>query len=196
MLDIREALTGTLRRMHYVQRYSSIPTVKPENVAEHSWQVAMLGYLMAVDTNMRHKEVSVDTGQVVLKAIVHDVTEAMSGDIIRSFKHGSQAMKNACEEQDFNNIVLLEERLGIRDLVTRFCNAKSEDLEGTIVALADMLTVVSYCVSEHRLGNRQADFVLQELYEKELVRWHNHPKLGWYVTTIFPTGNYTDAYKD
>lgn len=196
MLDLRAALTGTLRRMHYVRRYSSIPTILPENVAEHSWQVAMLGYLIAEDINWRGDQL-VNTGEVTNRAIMHDVSEAMSGDIIRSFKHGSEAIRVACKEMDKTNVEYLCIELGASEtFVMEFLGAKDQTLEGQIVSLSDMLCVVSYCISEHRLGNRQADFVLEELYHKELTAWALHPVLGYYITAIFPNENWRDAYEE
>lgn len=198
---IKEALNGPLRRMHYVQRYSSIPAVNPENVAEHSWQIAMLCLLIGHDVRerMQKEGVDLDIGSLLAQAICHDVSEAMSGDIIRSFKHSSQDLIAAIERADRRNMETLCASLGggwaSNNLYQRWYRAKDyTTLEGKIVALADMLCVVSYCVNERLLGNRHCDGVLRDLYNEALVLWRDDPILGYYVVELFPNDNWSDAY--
>jgi len=193
---ILEALSGKLRRMHHVTRYSSVPVIRRENVAEHSWQVAMLGFLIGSDINYKHGETIVDVGQVVIRAISHDVSEAVSGDIIRSYKHSSDIMREACAAADRINMAELVHPLEAAgdQLYGFWQHAKDADLEGDIVEFCDMMCVVSYCVEESRLGNTMMDFVLEELYVKKMCEVHLHRYLGKYMDEIFPSGNWADPY--
>lgn len=195
MLNIRAAINGTLRRMHHVRRYSSVPAIHPENVAEHSWQVAMLSYLIANDLNVRVGAPNINLGRLLSRALVHDISESMSGDIIRSFKHGSPEMTLACNDQDWVNVLKLCSELNT-NLHMDFQEAKDETLEGQIVALADLFCVVSYCAAEKRLGNAEVDFIAQRMYEEDLSQWHGHKFLGRYVDGLYPTGHWTDIYKE
>lgn len=197
LLDINEALNGTLRRMHHVRRYSSVPAIHPENVAEHSWQVAMLCYLIGRDLEVRG--ITVIWGDLLQKAILHDVSETMSGDIIRSYKHGSHEIRKATQDADYENMVKVTEKLGFEDvaggMLDQWLTSKNSMLEGQIVALADLLCVVSYCAAEKRLGNDEVDFIMKGMYEESLYMWHDHWPLGQYVDAIFPNKRYEDAYR-
>lgn len=195
-LSVANALTGTLRRMHAVQRYSSLPVVRSENVAEHSWQIAALCSLIAEDLWLEGKRV--DIGKLLTRAIFHDVSEALSGDIIRSYKHSSQEMLTACGNADADNMISLQAEIGGRAgrvMSKAWAEAKGKDLEGEIVALADLLCVVAYCVEEHALGNRKIDHVLRGAYEGPLVVYHTHWYLAQYVNDLFPNRKWNDPYR-
>ena len=194
---IREALYGKLRRMHHVQRYSSLPVITRENVAEHSWQVAMLSLMMALEIRERFA-ILVDIQETVTRAICHDVSEALSGDIIRSYKHSSPKMVQACQDADVINMEKLVQELGAglaaRHVQVQWRDAKRPSLEGDIVSLADMLCVVSYCVEERAMGNTKLDNVLRVLYEETLAGYHDHPQLGHFMDEIFPSKCWDDPY--
>jgi 5'-deoxynucleotidase len=198
-LDLNAALTGTLRRMHSVQRYSSVPVIRSENVAEHSWQMVMICYLIGHD--LINQGVKLDMGKLLSRAAVHDVSETLSGDIIRSYKHSSESMEEACHHADIINmrkfVAEIDPDVHSRPgkmLEMNWRRAKDDDLEGQIVKLADLLCVVSYCVAENALGNRAINFVLKGMYEDDLHPWHNHELLGVYVDKLFPTRNWFDPY--
>lgn len=192
-LDIRAALNGKLRRMHYVQRYSSLPVVRPENVAEHSWQIAMLSYLIGRDLESRG--ITIVMGDLLAKAVTHDMSEAISGDIIRSYKYSSAAMTRACQDADLINMDALVKEIGVDILFDDWQNAKDGMLEGQIVKLADWLCVVSYCVAERRLGNLEIEGVLRHLYETAISTYHGHEYLHRYVDELFPNRQWDDPYE-
>lgn len=189
-------LSGTLRRMHNVQRYSSIPVVRTENVAEHSWQITMICYLIGHD--LQAHGITVMMESLLSKALTHDVSEALSGDIIRSYKHSSEQMIIACHAADRLNMLDLCCELdgeGTDSLMQDWINAKDSSLEGHIVKLADLLCVVSYCMEEHALGNSKIDFVLRELYTTTLSGYHTHTYLAPYVDPLFPNREWRDPYE-
>jgi 5'-deoxynucleotidase len=180
MLNIKEALFGRLRGMHHVNRYSSVPLIHPENVAEHSWQVAMLSYLIGLD--LRRRGITIAMEQLLRQAIVHDVEEgAGTGDIIRSFKYRSTEISNAIASGGRLLMGDLMNELGQESLevYSDWNQAKSGLLEGHIVALADMLCVVSKCV-----------------YEDNLAKFHHSEFLGQYVDQIFPNCRWSDPLDD
>lgn len=195
-MNIREVLTGRMRRMHHIGRYSSIPVINRENVAAHSWEVAFYSMLIAADLHEREHEI--DYGSLLLKAINHDVSEVLSGDIIRSYKHGSPQMLQACHEADQVNMnKLLKEIGGTPGLVMgwSWSDAKNESLEGAVVRFSDMLCVVSYCVEEMRMGNTLIAYILEELYDEHLKQYHEDPIFAPYMQDLFPNRNWRDPFQ-
>ena len=71
MLDIDQLLTGSIHRMSHVNRYSSVPVNRKENVAEHSWFVAFYAYMIGKDLEAHQHEV--DFGELLSRALVHDL---------------------------------------------------------------------------------------------------------------------------
>lgn len=194
--DIHEAINGSLRRMHHIQRFSSMPVIKQENVATHSWQAALVGYLVATD--LHQQGVTIDVGEVVVRCTLHDISEAMSGDIIRTYKHASKVMLDACSQADEQNTYKLTRQLGGDvgdDTFTYWCKAKDGTLEGDVVRLADVLCVVTYCAEEYHMGNKRLDSVLEHAFDTIAWPMRDHPILGTYIGQMFPNGNHADAYR-
>lgn len=202
--DINAVLTGKLQRMHHVQRYSSIPVLFPENVAAHTGQICMLAYLIAHDLNsipfdpmFRTNAHQVDLGLLMSKAVTHDLmSEVMSGDIIRSYKHSSEEIREACQAADQINVDLLASEIG-GEAGSRayfdWMRAKDGSLEGRIVALCDLLCVVAYCVQEHKAGNTLIDGVMHGMHEA--VQPFLYTPLSQYVNDVFPNNRWDDPYR-
>jgi 5'-deoxynucleotidase YfbR-like HD superfamily hydrolase len=193
-INITEVLFGPLRRMHHVNRYSSIPMIKPKHVAGHSWDVAMISYMIALDLDTQG--VTIAMPQLLRRCIMHDVSEALSGDIIRSYKYSSQALRTEMVTADRTNVRMLAARLGNEGIGARIFrdwhDAKDGLLEGRIVALADMLAVYAECVEEAHMGNMMVMGVMEDLYKETLRSWHDVEFIGQYVTAVFPNKQWDD----
>lgn len=192
-MNLRNVLTGRMRRMHHIGRYSSIPVINRENVAAHSWEVAFYSMLIAADLLENNYEVNY--GSLLKKAISHDVSEVLSGDIIRSYKHGSPEMLKACHDADTLNMVSLTEEVdGFAGIVLEraWLYAKNESIEGAIVRFADMLCVVSYCAEEMRMGNTLIAYILEELYNEHLKQYHGDSRFAPYMEDLYPNRNWKD----
>lgn len=197
-MNLFEIMTGKLSRMSYVNRYSSFPVNRRENVAEHSWWVAFISLAIAMDLNEQGVEVGVET--VLRGAILHDISEVMSGDVIRSYKHTNPEIVRAMQDADFiNTNDMLDgpeyQPVG-EEMMSDWSSAKHKGLEGQIVAFADMAAVALYCREEDRSGNRAIREVLQEAYEKWFSRYHDHPVLGHYIDQMFPTHQFADMLRE
>lgn len=195
-LDLARAALGRLRRMHHINRYSSIPVIKQELVSTHSWQMAMLGLLISYDLNTTEPH-TVDAGEVVKRCVVHDISETMSGDIIRTYKHGSKEMEEACHNADAENTYKFTREFG-KDVGDRIYlkweGAKDYTLAGQIVVLCDAVCVVTYCAEEVRMGNQHMRHVPEDIFNEVLWPMRDHPQLGRYIHQLFPNGHYEDAY--
>lgn len=191
--NLARAVSGRIRRLHHIQRYSPVPVVKSELVSTHSWQMAMIGMLIAYDLDLGDEEVC----EVVTRCVVHDISEAISGDIIRTYKHGTPEMEAACAEADNRNTYEMTREFGrdVGDTVyLKWENAKDDTLYGDIVRLADALCVCTYCAEEVRMGNQHLTHVPDDIFYEVLWPMRNHPKLGKYIAQLFPHGSYTDIY--
>ena len=154
-INFHELLLGTATRVRHITRWSNFPKVHPESVAEHSFFTSMCALIIATD--MRSCGLIVDVGLVLSRAIMHDVEEAFSGDFVRSFKHSDPELDNAitCAAGRFHlqfcNALIGRE--SANELHDYWLHAKNADLEGSIVAFADYLALISYVMCEMRSGN-------------------------------------------
>src|SRR5690242_12703781 len=69
----------------------------PENVADHSFQVALLTHALCTIGRELFGS-TVDTGQAVILALFHDAEEVMTGDIPSPVKHHNPGMLRSVRE--------------------------------------------------------------------------------------------------
>lgn len=148
-------MTGTIRRLSHIKRFSSFPVNRQENVSEHSFWVSTYAYIIALD--FIEKGIEVDCSKVCLKATLHDWEESMTGDIIRSFKYKSKKFREQSKEIE-NALVTESLLMGLshnvkKKIFKEWTTSKDLSIEGRIVAFCDLLSVVAYCDEELRLGN-------------------------------------------
>jgi 5'-deoxynucleotidase YfbR-like HD superfamily hydrolase len=159
-LNIHNMIRGQSSRLRYVIRYSTCQRLHSENVAEHSYYVALYSMLIADWAIITNREAGskVDHAEVVRYALLHDLEEAITGDIPRSFKYSlpemaeiyhsgaEMAMTQICHElypQGHSSYTMCEE------YINDWRQAKDEEtMEGCIVRFADYLAVLSYMVNE------------------------------------------------
>jgi len=196
-MNLFSTLTGPIARMSYVNRYSSFPANRRENVAEHSWWVAFIAYLVGQDLDTR-RGISVNFELLLKRALVHDLSECLSGDVIRSYKHSNPDIAREMKAADEQNMEGLCSNLGQigNSVEGNWLTAKEDDVEGRIVAFADMAAVAFYCREEDRSGNRAIRPVLKEMYETWFHVFHDDELFAPYIDQMFPTKRWTDMLRE
>jgi len=196
-MNLWDACTGKVSRMSYVNRFSSFPVNRRENVAEHSWWVAFISFLIYSSLSDRDPiEPRIDLGKLLSRAISHDLNECLSGDIIRSYKYSSSRIRKAIEDADVENMNIILEEIGSVDVALSWQNAKDIDIEGDIIRFADMAAVVFYLREEQRSGQNYHPLALvKEMYEKWFYTFHDHKFLGQYADSLFPNRDWRDAFR-
>lgn len=120
-----------------------------ENVAEHSFRTAMIGYILA-------QRAGADTGRTVFLCLFHDVHEARIGD----FNYVNR-LYNTCDPD-----LALEHALdgtGLRDEVLGLWHEleSAETIEAQLAHDADQLDFIANLKEESELGNPYAAKWLQ-----------------------------------
>lgn len=152
MSAVKEVMAGKPARLRHTFRYSALPVVFRENVAEHSFWTALIGMTIAA-------EISGDSqliGEVAAKALLHDIEESMTGDLIRDMKYHDGDVRDAIRKVEVEFARSIFEAIGGQAgnlLEVYWRMAKDDSPSGRIVALADLLCVISYVDHEQSLGN-------------------------------------------
>jgi 5'-deoxynucleotidase YfbR-like HD superfamily hydrolase len=154
-VNLSKVVIGDLARLRFVIRFSNCPRIHNESVGEHSFYTALYAYFISVSLRVQGFEVYV--GQVLAKALMHDVDECISGDFIRMFKHSTPELKQAIDQASakFTKGVLKDVAKTSLLADVYFADWEKAKLgnEGRIVAFADYLSVLSYIAQEIELGN-------------------------------------------
>ncbi len=110
-----------------------IPPALAETVAAHTFEVTFLTLL--ITKALSERGISVDLGKALMIAVLHDVPEAVAGDIVKWSKDRLRDIEKLNEE------ALNELGLGsFKELLKEF--DEKTTLEGTLVKLADHLATM------------------------------------------------------
>ncbi len=146
---VNEVMFGKIGRLKHTFRYSAQPVISRENVAEHSFWTAMIGITIAYEI------LDIIAPKVALKAIVHDIEECMTGDLVRDMKYANPDTREAIAKVEKEFIGRLLAPMGNPGgrILQEWTDSKDNTLAGQIVKLSDTLSVVQYCTKEMELGN-------------------------------------------
>lgn len=144
-----------------VQRFHTLPTIRPQTIADHSWGVASIAYYLCQGRSPK------ETMVTVFAALMHDVAESRVGDTPAHVKRKYPELKSALDAAEN---VELDDMAG--------SDAVPEPGPHTaIVKMADCLDLLHYCIIEQELGNQgMAEcFDRGSSYLKEVLFQHPNP---------------------
>jgi 5'-deoxynucleotidase YfbR-like HD superfamily hydrolase len=164
------------RSAAHIKRYHTTPMFAQESVAEHSHFVAMITRIIC--HALEQAGHPVDTLRAVDLAMIHDYEEAISGDIISTFKHSEPELTDVLERLTDRAIDQVFETLPA-DLADYYIdlwrghNAGSE--EGEIVSVADKLAGLAFTHEQLRMGNQ----FMEPIYRRFVMIVRTIP-YGWW----------------
>ncbi|MDG0808704.1 5'-deoxynucleotidase [Cohnella rhizosphaerae] len=176
-----------LYRLRYIERWSLMRNSTRENVAEHSYHTALLAHLLctiARDVFGR----DVDPDKAASRALFHDATEVITGDIPTPVKHHNPALLS-----NFRDLERLaaERLLGTvpPELIGAYepllMRQTQDDELNRYVKAADILDGYLKCVSEMSAGNREFATARRQ-FEKRLAAL-GMPEIDWFLNRLAPS---------
>lgn len=176
-----------LYRLRFIRRWSLMRNTEPENVAEHSFNVALITHaLCTIARSLFGKEV--DTNRAVTLALFHDVTEVVTGDIPTPVKHhddailrGVRALEGLAAQQ---LLAMVPDPL--KDTYGALIVPGASEVEALRwVRAADKLAAYLKCAAEVAAGNRE--FVVAKRQLEEIVREMDMPEVEYFLTRFAPS---------
>ena len=170
-----------LMRAQYVNRWQIVPTSRPQNVAQHSWAVAMLAMnLWCRRTGGRPGEMATDVelGRIAVMALWHDAPEVFTGDINTPTKIYLEAGRRLA------NLEMTAGREYVSAAGATGTSDDEHDLFVKVVKIADFLEAM-YWLMEHGEGhyaNNQLHGLNQrfhEFLEKHAPLWRDSAVALW-----------------
>lgn len=143
--------SSDIRRLDYVYRFSSIPVVMKEQVSTHSFWVALYSAMIHSEMNGPG-----DLTKFILSyALVHDASEARSGDFVRTFKYSSKELKEAINKGEKAMMDSLPSRIkNMFDLPNHLSSTEKAYIYHIIKA-ADFLSLQQFMLREWNKGNTE-----------------------------------------
>lgn len=130
------------------ERWTTFPSIRDESVAEHTAEVMMISYVLALETEQAN------IGEVLERALLHDIEESCTGDIPRWAKRRSDDFHQELDniEHEFINEITSDVVQSDR-IQVKWEESKDNSIEGKIVKCADIISAVYGMYREQELGN-------------------------------------------
>ncbi len=150
---------AAVSRMKYIERWALMRNSRPENLSEHSLDVAMIAHALCVIGNVRFGR-DLQAEKAALIGIYHDASEIITGDMPTPIKYFNQDIKNAYKEIESMADRKLLERIpdDLRPAFESIFNESEDENERymrRLVKAADKLSALIKCIEEERAGNTE-----------------------------------------
>ena len=173
-----------ISRMRFIQRWALMRNTAPENVQEHSHQVAVLAHALALIRNEKFGG-QVDPGLVAAAALYHDASEILTGDMPTPIKYDNPDIQGA-----YKAVESVAERKLLSMLPEDLRPVYDEALTmpdphvRALVKAADKLSAYLKCVEERKAGN--AEFRSAEEQTYAALRENPLPALNYFMEHFLP----------
>lgn len=169
-----------LGRMRYITRWGLMRNTFSENIAEHSYQTAVLAHALALIRRDVLKLPTPDPDRCAVAALYHDASEILTGDLPTPIKYYNPEIKTAYKQVER----VAGERLLNRlppELRASYEHDVLEDDEALapIVKGADKLSAHIKCLEEQKAGNTEFDTAARQTWEA--IQAMERPELNWFV---------------
>ncbi len=144
-----------LARMKYINRWGLMRNTQPENIKEHSLDVAMLAHALVVIRNTFY-DGCLDPNQAALYGIFHDTSEIFTGDMPTPVKYFNPDFKKSfheLEDRARNKLLaMLPPELASVYKPLFFFEEHDQQYQPVIKA-ADKIAALIKCLEEEKSGN-------------------------------------------
>ncbi|MBI2112960.1 MAG: HD domain-containing protein [Candidatus Wildermuthbacteria bacterium] len=165
------------RSLAHVMRFSSKPQHFKESVAEHSFFVAYFTCILC--DLLKEAGQDINSEKALRMALVHDLEEVFSGDILSPFKHYSQEVTAAIRKV---NLEIIQEafqglpaKLSAHYISLWTEEGEGKSIEAKVVKIADKLSLLGKCAEEVKAGNE----FFKDMYEWQLQSLRGYDAPWW-----------------
>ena len=178
-----------MARMRFIQRWALMRNTAPENVQEHSHQVAVLAHALAVIRKEKFGG-TVDPGAVAVTALYHDASEILTGDMPTPIKYDNPAIRKAYKEVE----AVAEQKLvdflpeELRPIYRPILTAADKEVE-ELVKAADKLSAHIKCMEELKAGNNE--FREAAAQTRRALEAYDLPEVRYFMDTFLDSFSLT-----
>ena len=172
-----------LSRMRYISRWGLMRSSIPENIQEHSHEVAVYAHALGI---VRRDVFGVDCDpeRLAVLALYHDISEILTGDLPTPIKYHDSALRTAYKEveraAEEKLLSMLPEEL--RGSYREAMDARAE--EARLVKAADKFSALVKCIEERKAGNRE--FLSAEAQTRAALAAMALPEADWFLEHALP----------
>ncbi|MCX8128715.1 MAG: 5'-deoxynucleotidase [Clostridia bacterium] len=180
-----------LSRMKYIARWGLMRNTQPENIQEHSLQVAVIAHALALIRNRFFKG-SINPERIAVLGMFHDCNEIITGDMPTPIKYFNPEISKAYK--DIENISknkmlsMLPEEL-VEDYSSILFHEDNDPECWKIVKAADRISAYIKCIEEVKAGNREFKKASESILKS--INEINLPEVKYYMENFIPSFSLT-----
>ncbi|MDD5286683.1 MAG: 5'-deoxynucleotidase [Desulfuromonadaceae bacterium] len=156
-----------LSRMRYISRWGLMRNTVPENIQEHSLDVAVVAHALVMIRNT-YFEGKLDPSRAALYGIFHDASEIFTGDMPTPVKHFNPDFKQSFQKLEDRArrklLAMLPPELSAEYEPLFFFDDQKE--YARLVKAADKIAALTKCIEEGKSGNQEFRRAEAEHYEQ------------------------------
>ena len=167
-------------RMRYITRWGLMRNTFSENIAEHSFQVAVLAHALALIRRDILKLPTPDPDRCATASLYHDASEILTGDLPTPIKYYNPHIKDAYKQVEHiaGNRLLDMLPKELRSSYEHLVLEEDEEVLPFIKA-ADKLSAHIKCLEEQKAGNTEFDSAARQTWEAMIAM--DRPELNWFL---------------
>ena len=176
-----------LARLKFIQRWGLMRNIQPENIQEHSLQVAMIAHGLAMIRNTVF-DGNVNPERTAVLGLYHYVGEVITGDLATPIKHFNPKIKKAYDEIEGVAKQKLYDMLPekLKREYHPFLFLQDDDREHwRLVKAADKICAYLKCLEELKAGNQE--FSKAEKAIKAEITKFDLPEVSYFMKHYIPS---------
>ena len=175
-----------VNRMKHIERWSLMYSSKKENLMEHTAQVAIIAHALATVNNVVFGG-DVDADKIVSKALFHDASEVITGDLPTPVKYYNSEIKTAYKDLEHTAnsklISMLPDEL--KTSYDKLLNYDISTYEAKLLKAADKLSAYIKCLEELNFGNKEFSKAKTTI-EQDLKKM-NFKEVDYFMENFIPS---------
>ncbi|MCR4843275.1 MAG: 5'-deoxynucleotidase [Eubacterium sp.] len=161
---------AAISRMKYIERWALMRNSRPENLCEHSMEVALIAHALCTLGNERLGK-NLDANKAAVIGLYHDASEIITGDMPTPVKYYSDDIRTAYKRVESIAEYRLLEKLPLDmqptyEDIFRGKDGDDEVYMRKLVKAADKLSALIKCMEEENAGNREFRTALESTTAK------------------------------
>ncbi len=178
--------SALLARMKYINRWGLMHSTRPENLGEHTMEVASLSHMLALLAKNKFSA-PVRPEMVAVAALYHDAGEIVTGDLPTPVKYKNPAIHAAykvLEEETLTTYLHLMPG-EVREEMAPYITGKIlSEREHAILKGADRLSALIKCIEEEKGGNME--FAPAKAQQTAALLAMQLPEVNFFIAHFLP----------
>ncbi|MCB1614440.1 MAG: 5'-deoxynucleotidase [Pseudomonadales bacterium] len=180
-----------ISKMRWIQRWGMKRNAIPENVMEHSYEVATIAHALAL---IRQQVFGgeINPADVAVAALFHDVSEVLTGDLPSPIKYHNAKIRDAYKEVEYSaeREILSTLPDELKTLYEPYLlSDKLDDDVHQIIKAADLIAAYIKCKAELNAGN--LEFAKAARTMEERLNNIHLPEADWFREKFLPSFDLT-----